>query len=492
MKQYSKESTEVMVNQSQGKTKILIKETLYNSVAQALIKLIETKYFSLKLLLSIFVLVSVCFCSSLIRQLILSYLSFEVSTTTRTLYETPALFPKVTICNVNPFTTEYALEFLKEISHNFKSKIDIFNKTKLNRLNQTYKSSLISNVYHQAIFKMNSLNQTEKRKLSHPIEDMLQNCYFNAQPCSEFNWYFDPYYGNCWVFNSEFNPLGFNSFPGEFYGLSLVLYVNFHESLKTINSYNGGLGAVIRIDNSSYLTSYIGSDGIKVEPGHKTSISVSRSFKYSLPRPYSNCQIDNKTKSELQSELFNIILNSAYRYTQPTCFQQCLQRAIYLECNCTDPSYVSLFTNVTQCLSLKETQCMIHLYDEKLYKDDFIQTNCISDCPLECYIEKFDVSLSSFELGSKYFFDYLKTNTKLNGDFLQTKLDLEMARKSFVGLNIFYKSLSYEISTESPQTDLIWLLASIGGYLGLFLGVSVFSLFEPFVVLIEIFFIKFY
>ncbi len=63
-------------------------------------------------------------------------------------------------------------------------------------------------------------------------------------------------------------------------------------------------------------------------------------------------------------------------------------------------------------------------------------------------------------------------------------------RKSFVSLNIFYNSLTYEISTESPQTDFIWLFASIGGYSGLFLGVSVFSLFEPFIVLIEIFFIK--
>ena len=108
--------------------KNIFKETLYNSVAQALIKIFETKYYSLKGMLFIFLAVSGYFSTSLIRQLILSYLSFEVSTTTRTLYETPALFPKVTICNVNPFTTEYALEFLKEISHNFKSKIDIFNR----------------------------------------------------------------------------------------------------------------------------------------------------------------------------------------------------------------------------------------------------------------------------------------------------------------------------------------------------------------------------
>ena len=45
-------------------------------------------------------------------------------------------------------------------------------------------------------------------------------------------------------------------------------------------------------------------------------------------------------------------------------------------------------------------------------------------------------------------------------------------------VNIFYDSLSYVETTESPQMDLISLLASIGGHLSLFLGVNVLSLFE--------------
>ena len=201
--------------------------------------------------------------------------------------------------------------------------------------------------------------------------------------------------------------------------------------------------------------------------------------------PYSNCLIDNQTTTKFDSHLFNLILNSAYRYTQPICFLQCLQRAILLECNCIDPSIISLLPNATQCLSPNETRCMIYLYDEKLYKNNFVHDNCLPECPLECYLEKFDVSLSSVEYLPEYFMDYLNTNSKWS------KLDLKMSKKSFIYLNIFYKALSYDLSTESPKTDLIWLFASIGGYLGLFLGVSVFSLFEPIVVLIEVLFIKF-
>jgi hypothetical protein len=59
-----------------------------------------------------------------------------------------------------------------------------------------------------------------------------------------------------------------------------------------------------------------------------------------------------------------------------------------------------------------------------------------------------------------------------------------------VRVNIFYDSLSYVETTESPQMDLISLLASIGGNLSLFLGVSVLSLFELVEVALIIFSIK--
>ncbi len=122
---------------------------------------------------------------------------------------------------------------------------------------------------------------------------------------------------------------------------------------------------------------------------------------------------------------------------------------------------------------------------------DYYEENCISDCPLECYSDSFDVSLSSTELIPKYYLDYLNSNvTNLSDDFLSNQIDAETAKKSFVQLNIFYKSLSYEVSTESPQMSSITLISNIASNLGLFLGVSVFSLFELVQVLIEIIYLE--
>ena len=86
------------------------------------------------------------------------------------------------------------------------------------------------------------------------------------------------------------------------------------------------------------------------------------------------------------------------------------------------------------------------------------------------------------------FVDYIKENRHLAADFIQTQIDPESAAKSVVKVNIFYESMSYELSRESPKMDIVSLLASIGGNLGLFLGVSVFSLCEIIEVVIEIYF----
>jgi hypothetical protein len=375
------------------------------------------------------------------------------------------------------------VEFIRKINRELNPNISIFNEEAMNRLNFPIKYGLIEKIKLQSIIKMNNLNHTEKRKLTHPLEDLMQNCSFKNIPCaaSDFTWYFDSFYGNCWMFNTVGQH--FSSFSGESNGLKMVLYVNFHQNLSTINSFNsGGLGALLRIDNSSYLTSYLPEDGIKIQPGYKTSVALSRSFKTNLPRPYSDCLIDNQNNSGFRSELFDLVQNSPYRYTQPTCFLQCFQSVILLKCNCSYSSLTSLFPNDThQCLTSAEIDCMKSLISkDHLLRNGFFQDNCSKSCPLECYKDEFDESLSSFELVPDLYLDILKMKDFVNYN------EKSSPQKSFVNFNIFYKSLSYEVSYESPQTNFIWLIANIGGYLSLFLGVSLFSFVELIQLAIEL------
>ena len=88
-------------------------------------------------------------------------------------------------------------------------------------------------------------------------------------------------------------------------------------------------------------------------------------------------------------------------------------------------------------------------------------------------------------IGNKLISNINKSAT-LRSDFINRTLDATTARDSFVCLRIFYESLSYTSITESPQMTIVSLLGSIGGNLGLFLGVSAFSLCEIVEVIIEI------
>jgi hypothetical protein len=64
-----------------------------------------------------------------------------------------------------------------------------------------------------------------------------------------------------------------------------------------------------------------------------------------------------------------------------------------------------------------------------------------------------------------------------------------MVKSSVVRVYV-YDSLSYTQSEEAPQIDIISLIANIGGNLGLFLGVSLFSVWEVVITVLEIYFYK--
>ena len=84
----------------------MMKEVLYNSLAQACIKIYQTKDFKLRIFLLMSIIVLNSLASYLVVQSILSYFDYEVITISRTIYETPTLFPKVVICNQNMLQTE--------------------------------------------------------------------------------------------------------------------------------------------------------------------------------------------------------------------------------------------------------------------------------------------------------------------------------------------------------------------------------------------------
>ena len=302
--------------------KNLIKETLYNSTAQAIIKILVTKNVSLKLFILFYLVLATGLSSYLIIESTLSYLNYQVYTTSTLIHEMPSQFPTITICNRLQFTTEKSFEFLKEINKEISPDISIFDSS--NNLRYFEKRILADNIRKAALAKMKEqtyLNFSQN-ELSHLRDDMLISCTFNGKNCTQDDLIpkFDLRFGNCFVFNSGKNSKGENIelkssyLGGSDYGLRMVFYVNYHENVTIINSL-GAQGARITIDNSSYLRDD-SINGFRISPGEETDIQIEREFKKSLPRPYSPCEVDNIAPKHFDSHLYNMVLKSPFTYNQ--------------------------------------------------------------------------------------------------------------------------------------------------------------------------------
>ena len=456
--------TEKNLNEVEKKastTKIaLLKEILYNSFAQASIRFILSPYLDVKIFLLIFLLGSSGLASYLVIQSIMEYFTYGVITTSRTIYETPTLFPMVTICNVNWLQTEYAYNLIQQ--------------------------GVIDHVTPLGTFNYKNFSNEQKKMLGHDLNDILVDCKYNGHQCdsSDFIWSFDEEeYGNCFIFNSGVDSNGKridlkkSYLAGPNFGLFLTFYVNIYEKLS-----NTVLGAVIRIGNSSYST-YYSNNGIFVSPGERTFISIEREFKSMLPKPYSNCEIDiHSSKFRPDSDLFNRIAQSEYVYSQQFCLSQCLQQEFIKKHNCTLHFVLSIF-NASEC----------HV-DLNFSSADFFDSNfvwpkiCLPLCPLECNQTAYKTTVSFNQLNGNSYVSYIKNNKRLASDFIGRSLDSIQAEISFSSVKIFYESLSYTLTNESKKMDWVSLLGSIGGNLGLFLGVSLFSLWEIIEVVVEIFY----
>jgi hypothetical protein len=216
----------------------------------------------------------------------------------------PAVFPKVTICNSLPAITEYAFDLITKINEQVSPGLSVFNQSQMGEFNYTQRSEYFWKLWNIFLGRINSRTFTDldRKKLGHSLFDILYECLFNGQPCtsSDFNWHWNPIFGNCYVFNSGSNSNGsvvdfkMSSLSDVKLGFQLLIYVGYNEKLNLFNSWNSFMpfsnsyGLNVLIENNTYL-----SDGnknpIALNGGTINYISLSREFSSNMPKPYSNC-----------------------------------------------------------------------------------------------------------------------------------------------------------------------------------------------------------
>jgi hypothetical protein len=139
--------------------KDLIKRTINDVLTDSLSKAIIKIFYSPSIIIRVFWCLGLLFacglCSYFLIESILVFFTYELSTTVRTYAEVTSLFPKVTICNKNAFTTKYAFEVAAGLK------------------------------YDEFQFRVNNeFNESQREKTSHSLDDILFECSFNSEKCT--------------------------------------------------------------------------------------------------------------------------------------------------------------------------------------------------------------------------------------------------------------------------------------------------------------------
>ncbi|XP_028411225.1 degenerin deg-1-like isoform X2 [Dendronephthya gigantea] len=306
----------------------------------------------------------------------------------------------------------------------------------------------------------------------HQFDDLVTKCTWRGYDCTKSSDYTDWWvhswhykYGNCYTFNGGVNQkekairILSTSKPGPSQGLSLRLNIQQEEYLRYVSDEAGV--RVILHDQGMMPFPYL--EGFSVGPGTATSVGIQKTVISRVDRfkNHTCWELDELDEENIYRKFHKIT-----KYTQQTCHNSCVGKTQLKECGCAEYSYPS---NTSACDVYNATTrtCLWDIH----HRFNHDKLPCMDECRLPCREEVIQKTISMSQWPSTLYQTYEKQkNTNFSSE-------------SYLLLNIFYNELNYQRIEENFVYDEINLLADIGGQLGLWIGVSVITVFE----LIELF-----
>jgi hypothetical protein len=318
------------------KFRSLILKTLADSTVHGVAHFAKQK----SLLLQIFWLVCLAasggVCAWNVIIVIDDYLKYETITKTELITEPmPIPFPAISICSLSRFSTNLSFEFFNEL---FIENGILKNGS---TLEASYPNAFILLLFNfKYLSRVNALNpsisESVKRQFGLDLNSSLLSCLYNQKPCGvdDFEWYFEPYYGGCFLFNGAKSkqPVGVTSSTkaGSLNGLTLELFVGETSSLLSLDATTG---VHLIIHNQTEYPSFY--KGLDAPAGFQTNIAIRRVFNSKQPQPYSQCTDDTNLINATYLAMFKAFNVS---YNRDDCLNLCFQAYLVAECGCYEGS----------------------------------------------------------------------------------------------------------------------------------------------------------
>ena len=239
---------------SQSGVKYELKTTcvdwLRRSKFDIFVNLIDYNYFLAKLVWFLVLTVFFGLTAWLVALNLIDYTQYVSVSQVKLVYERPAPFPAVTICDSNPFTSVKAQDFMQSLMYY------IFREDLTSRLSFAESLSRLDLVISYA--KIVSTTKAFRSYFGFP-RTIFKSCLYESVPCDEskdLHAYYSYEYGNCWQFNVGLNLTNHSvalrqvTTEGMGFGLSLTLTGLADTSNKYASTQSKGL--VVFVHNQSY------------------------------------------------------------------------------------------------------------------------------------------------------------------------------------------------------------------------------------------------
>ncbi|XP_071493525.1 epithelial sodium channel subunit gamma-like [Diadema antillarum] len=258
-------------------------------------------------------------------------------------------------------------------------------------------------------------------------------------------------YGNCYIFNQFKKSAVKTRTTGSQYGLHLTLFVDEPEYVGVLSP---EVGVVVSINHPSIFP-FPEDDGILVSTGQVASIGLKRTYITRLPEPYGDCGKGGK----------DYYAKDEYDFSKRSCLKVCLEREMLKQCNCV----TDILVNGTMCSSTNITDLCAIVVSYTLMSENI-----------------YNARISTARWPSERYEEHLYTRLKAEngpGKFSSFK---DQASKNLVRVKIYYEELNFERVVETPLNTVASLFGNIGGLMGLYVGMSVISIGEIFVLVFHV------
>ncbi|XP_077864346.1 epithelial sodium channel subunit beta-like, partial [Saccoglossus kowalevskii] len=302
----------------------------------------------------------------------------------------------------------------------------------------------------------------EVSRYGHQKNNFILQCTFASEQCgpSDFTQFQDDFYGNCFQFNIESDEqIKWVMGTGPQYGLQLTLFTEQEEYLSIYGQDSGARVSILPRD----ILSFPVDEGITVKPGTITSIAIKEKNTARKAWPYGNC-----THGHTEQIVHDKQRNTSYSVL--SCEKACSENALIRYCGCAE----YIFTEAPRCQLLNKTQELCRQLTK--YLNNIGKIKC--SCPSPCKETNYDITSSQSQWPSDVYLDKLLKTLKWKHSKLKNVNDMQSARSNLVRLEIYFETLNYESVSEQAAYKWEDLLSDIGGTLGLYVGISIISVFE--------------